>query len=73
MRAKLMSLALAALIVAVPVPASQLLAGTFSPPSSVPRIVPGTENLATLLADPQAPVALRFTPVARLNDLAGGL
>ena len=52
MRVKVLSLALLAAIVALPVPASQLLAGSFSAPSPEARIVPGHENLRFLLQDP---------------------
>jgi hypothetical protein len=52
MRVKVLSLALIASIFALPVPASQLLAGTFSAPSPVARVVPGDANLSFLLADP---------------------
>lgn len=51
MRVKVLSLALLAAIVALPVPASQLLVGTFSTPSPA-NIVPGNENLRFLLQDP---------------------
>ena len=52
MRVKGLSLALLAAIVALPVPASQLLSGSFSAPSPVARIVPGDANLRFLLQDP---------------------
>jgi hypothetical protein len=52
MRVKVLSLALLAAIMALPVPASQLLAGTFSAPSPVAQIVGGHENLRFLLQDP---------------------
>ena len=52
MRVKVLSLALIASIFALPVPASQFLAGTFSAPSPVAQIVPGDANLAFLLRDP---------------------
>jgi len=51
MHVKVLSLALVAAIIALPVPASQLLAGS-SPAHSQARIVPGTDNLHLLLADP---------------------
>jgi len=51
MRVKVLSLALLAAIVALPVPASQLLDGTFSAPSPA-KIVPGNDNLRFLLQDP---------------------
>lgn len=52
MRVKVLSLALLAAIVALPVPASQVLSGTSSAPSPAARIVPGHENLRFLLQDP---------------------
>ena len=52
MRVKVLSLALLAAIVALPVPASQMLSGTFSAPSPVARIVEGDQNLRFLLQDP---------------------
>ena len=51
MRIRVMSLALLAVIVALPVPASQLLAGSFSAPSPA-KVLPGNENLRFLLQDP---------------------
>ena len=51
MRVKVLSLALLAAIVALPVPASQLLAGSFSAPSPA-KVLPGNENLRFLLQDP---------------------
>jgi hypothetical protein len=52
MRAKVLILALIASIFALPVPASQLLAGTFSAPSPVAQVQPGDANFGFLLADP---------------------
>lgn len=52
MRVKVLSLALIAAIIALPVPASQLLAGTFSAPTPAVRVVPGDANLGLLLQDP---------------------
>ena len=49
---KVLSLALLAAIVALPVPASLALSGTCSAPSPVAQIVPGDENLRFLLQDP---------------------
>lgn len=51
MRVRVLSLALLAAIMALPVPASQLLARTFSAPSPA-NVVPGNENLRFLLQDP---------------------
>ena len=52
MRVKVLSLALLAAIVALPVPASLALSGTFSATAPVAQIVPGDENLRFLLQDP---------------------
>ena len=52
MRVKVLSLALLAAIVALPVPASLALSGTFSAPSPAAQVVPGDENLRFLLQDP---------------------
>jgi hypothetical protein len=52
MHVKVLSLALLAAIVALPVPASLALSGSFSAPSPVARIVPGDQNLRFLLQDP---------------------
>lgn len=51
MRVKVLSLALLAAIVALPVPASLALSGTFSAPSAA-QVVPGDGNLRFLLQDP---------------------
>ena len=52
MNVKVLSLALVAAIIALPVPASQLLAGSFSATAPAAQIVPGHENLGLLLQDP---------------------
>ena len=52
MRVKVLSLALLAAIVALPVPASLALSGTFSATAPVAQIVPGDANLRFLLQDP---------------------
>jgi hypothetical protein len=52
MRVKVLIIALVASIFALPVPASQLLAGTFSAPSPVAQVQPGDANLSFLLRDP---------------------
>ena len=49
MRVKVLSLALLAAIVALPVPASQLLAGSCSAPTPGAKVVPGPENLPFLI------------------------
>ena len=52
MRVKVLSLALLAAVMALPVPASLALTGSFSAPSPVAQIVSGHENLRFLLQDP---------------------
>ena len=52
MSAKALTIALVAAIIALPVPASLALTGSFSAPSPVARIVEGHENLRFLLQDP---------------------
>ncbi len=69
MRVKVLSLALLAAVVALPVPASQLLAGTFSAPSPAVRIVPGDQNLRGLLSDPVQFGELSFERPASFLDL----
>ncbi len=64
MRVKVLSLALLAALVALPVPASQLLAGTFSAPAAQPAAAPRSGALATLIADPFLTDALTFRPVS---------
>ena len=68
MRVKVLSLALLAALVALPVPASQLLAGTFSPPAQQPAAAPQSGALATLLADPFLSDVLTFRPVTGPSD-----
>ena len=69
MRVKVLSLALLAAIVALPVPASQLLAGTFSAPSPAARIVQGHENLRFLLQDPFLIKQMSYERPASFLDL----
>jgi hypothetical protein len=52
MRAKVLTLALLAAIIALPVPASQLLAGTFPASTLVSAAAPETGSLGLLLQDP---------------------
>ncbi len=63
MRVGVLSLALLAAIVALPVPASQLLAGSFSAPSPA-KVVPGNANLRFLLRDPFLIDEMSFAPPA---------
>ena len=69
MRAKVLSLALLAAIMALPVPASQLLAGTFSAPSPMAQIIPGHENLRFLLQDPFLIDQMSYTRPASFLEL----
>jgi hypothetical protein len=68
MRVKVLSLALLAAIVALPVPASQLLAGSFSAPSPAARIVEGDENMRFLLQDPFLIDQMSYERPARFLD-----
>jgi hypothetical protein len=52
MRVKVLSLALLALVVALPVPASLALTGSFSAPLLYPRSFVETADLRLLLQDP---------------------
>jgi hypothetical protein len=52
MRVKVLTLAVLASIVALPVPASQMLTGTFSAPSPVVTHSGQTADLVLLLSDP---------------------
>ena len=73
MRVKVLSLALLAAIIALPVPASQLLAGTFSAPSPGATVVPGNENLGLLLLDPFLIDQISFTKPASFLELDPGV
>ncbi len=62
MNAKVVILAVAVAIIALPVPASQLLAGTFSRSTHMsPAADPSTKNLGLLLQDPFLMDALTYT------------
>jgi hypothetical protein len=69
MRVKVLSLALLAAVVALPVPASLALTGSFSAPSPVARIVEGHENLRFLLLDPFLIDQMSFEHPASFLDL----
>jgi len=67
MRSKVMSLALVAAIIALPAPASQLVAGTFaSTPMSA--AAPGADGLGLLLQDPFLLDRMSFSAPVRLRD-----
>ena len=73
MKVKVLSLALLAAIIALPVPASQLLAGTFSAPSPTVTVVPGHENLALLLQDPFLIDTMSYAKPASFIDVDSGV
>ena len=68
MRANVLSLALVAAIITLPVPASQLLAGTFSAPTHRAGDVADSAGLAVLLQDPFLIDQLSITPVRTVLD-----
>jgi hypothetical protein len=68
MRVKVLSLALLAAIIALPVPASQLLTGTFSAPTPIAAAAPVSGALATLVEDPFLAGHLTFQPVSSVLD-----
>ena len=70
MNAKVLSIALAAAIIALPLPAGQLLAsGAPLPPAPVANIVAGDANLRILLADPFLAGEFSFVAPGRAFDL----
>ena len=73
MSAKVLSIALAAAIIALPVPASQLLAGAFFAPASVAAVEPGTSNLRTLIEDPFLIDRLSYSAPASFLELETGV
>ena len=73
MRVKVLSLALIAAIIALPVPASQLLGGTFSAPSPAARVQPAPENLGLLLEDPFLIDRMSFVQPASFIELDTGV
>ena len=73
MRVKVLSLALIAAIIALPVPASQLLAGTFSAPSASVTVIPGHENLGLLLQDPFLIDQMSYARPASFTELDTGV
>lgn len=74
MRVQVLSLALVAAIIALPVPASQTLAGRFPAPAPVAKVAQGTENLGLLLQDPFLMDSLSYAaPASFLTPEAGGI
>lgn len=68
MHAKVLTLALLTAIVALPVPASQQLAGTFSAPAARSAAAPEAARLGLLLQDPFLIDQLRHVPVTGPSD-----
>jgi len=68
MHAKVLTLALLTAIVALPVPASQMLAGTFSAPAPRPAAAPAAMSLGLLLQDPFLIDRLSHVPAAGPGD-----
>ena len=73
MGVKVLSLALVAAIIALPVPASQLLAGTFSATTPAAQIVPGDANLSFLLQDPFLIDQMSFAHPASFTEVETGV
>jgi hypothetical protein len=73
MSAKVLSLALVAAIIALPVPASQLLTGAFSAPAAVAEVEPGTSNLRMLIEDPFLIDRLSYSAPASFLELETGV
>ena len=69
MSAKVLTLALVVAIIALPVPASQVLNGTFSfSAHQSPAAEPSTKNLGLLLQDPFLIDQMSYSVPARLSD-----
>jgi len=68
MNAKVLTLALVAAIIALPVPASQILAGTFSASPSRSAAAPEANGLGLLLQDPFLIDQMTYSAPTRLND-----
>ena len=71
MNAKVLILALAVAIVALPVPASQLINGTFSAAIPQSAAAPEANGLGLLLQDPFLIDQMSYTLPQRLNDVRG--
>ena len=72
MNAKVLTLALVAAIIALPVPASQLLAGTFPVSTPTSAAAPKTGSLGLLLQDPFLIDAMSYAPPESFLDTATG-
>ena len=68
MRVKVLTLALVVAIIALPVPASQLLNGTFTASASPSAAAPEDSSLGLLLQDPFLIDAMSYAPPVRLGD-----
>lgn len=68
MSAKVVTLAVVAAIIALPVPASQFLAGTFSTLPTRSAAAPGAKDLGLLLQDPFLIDQMTYSVPARLSD-----
>ena len=71
MRATVLSLALVAAIITLPVPASQLLNGTSSAAPASVAAAGASPALGLLLQDPFLIDQLSYTKPARFTDIAG--
>jgi hypothetical protein len=68
MRVKVLTLALVAAIIALPVPASQLLNGSFSVPTAPSAAAPEDSSLGLLLQDPFLIDQMSYSVPVRLSD-----
>jgi hypothetical protein len=68
MSAKVVTLAVVAAIIALPVPASQFLAGTFSTLPSRSAAAPEARDLGLLLQDPFLIDQMSYSVPVRLSD-----
>lgn len=68
MRVKVLTLALVAAIIALPVPASQLLNGTFSASATPSAAAPEDSSLGLLLQDPFLIDQMSYSVPVRLSD-----
>ena len=74
MSAKVLTLALVAAIIALPVPASQFLTGTFADPAPVSvAAARGHESLGLLLQDPFLIDSLSYSRPASFLDTSTGV
>ena len=69
MRAKVLSLALVAAVIALPAPASQFLAGTIAASTPASAAAPGVKNLGLLLQDPFLIDQMTYRVPARWSDV----